>query len=125
MVQDLTTPQSQASSNRIADAQPVIAEATRRLVAEFKPEQMWLFGSYAWGEPTEDSDLDFVVVVQSSEESPLRRAQRAQMSVFDVSMAADIFVPTKPEFERFRHVKASLSYKIANEGRLLYGSGRD
>jgi predicted nucleotidyltransferase len=108
-----------------AAIQKTIEEATQRLVAEFQPEQVWLFGSHAWGEPNEDSDLDFVVVVTTSEDSPLRRAQRAQMSVFDIPMAADIMVPTKTEFERFRHVRSSLSYKIVHDGRLLYGSGHD
>ncbi|MFN0077790.1 MAG: nucleotidyltransferase domain-containing protein [Prosthecobacter sp.] len=122
----VTATDSTVTANSLREkAQPAIAEATRRLVEEFHPEQVWLFGSYAWGEPTPDSDLDFAVVVPASEETPLRRAQRAQMSVFDIPMAADILVPTKPEFERFRHVKASLGYKIVHEGRLLYGSGHD
>ena len=27
----------------------MLSEVTRRLAEEFKPEQVWLFGSYAWG----------------------------------------------------------------------------
>jgi hypothetical protein len=37
-------------------------------------------------------------------------------------MGADIMVPTRPEFERFQGVKSSLTHKIINEGRLVYGS---
>ena len=107
------------------EVQATIDAAVDRLVAEFHPEQIWLFGSYAWGGPTADSDLDFVVVVSESDESYLRRAQRAQMCMFGIPMGADIMVPTKLEFERFQNVKSSLTHKIINEGRLLYGSGND
>jgi predicted nucleotidyltransferase len=36
----------------------LLEEMTRRLVAELQPERIILFGSYAWGAPTEDSDVD-------------------------------------------------------------------
>ncbi len=99
----------------------IIDAAVQRLVTEFRPEQIWLFGSHAWGEPIADSDLDLVVVVSASDESALRRAQRAQMTIYGLPLAMDIMVPTLSEFERFRDVRTSLSHKIVTEGRLLYG----
>ena len=105
--------------------QAVIDAAVERLVAEFHPEQIWLFGSYAWGEPTADSDLDFVVVVSASEESYLGRAQRAQGCLWGIPIGIDVLVPTQKDFKRVSHLKGSLTYKIINEGRLLYGSGAD
>jgi uncharacterized protein len=39
----------------------LIIAATQRLVAEFQPEQIWLFGSHASGTPTEVSDVDLMV----------------------------------------------------------------
>jgi hypothetical protein len=36
----------------------LLNETTSRLVAEFRPEKVILFGSHAWGEPGEDSDVD-------------------------------------------------------------------
>ena len=107
------------------EVQATIDTAVERLVAEFHPEQIWLFGSYAWGEPRSESDLDFVVVVPESDESPLARAQRAQSRLWGIPIAMDVVVPTKKDFERVRHLKGSLTYKIVNEGRLLYGSGAD
>ena len=116
----LDTPARRAITPKV---QAAIDAAVERLVAEFHPEQIWLFGSYAWGEPRTECDLDLVVVVRESAESYLRRAQKAQMCVYGISMGADIMVPTRAEFERFQTVKSSLTYKIINEGRLLYGSG--
>lgn len=118
----LDTPARRAITPKV---QAVIDSAVERLVAEFHPEQIWLFGSYAWGEPRTESDLDFVVVVPESEESYLRRAQRAQGCLWGIPIGIDVLVPTKKDFERVSHLKGSLTYKIINEGRLLYGSGAD
>ena len=107
------------------EVQAAIDTAVERLVAEFQPEQIWLFGSYAWGEPRSESDLDFVMVVPKSDQSPLGRAQRAHACLWGIPMAIDIVVPTKADFDRVRHLKGSLTYKIVTEGRLLYGSGAD
>jgi predicted nucleotidyltransferase len=61
-------------------SQDLLSEVTSRLAAEFQPEQMWLFGSHAWGRPDEGSDIDLLVVVRDSDEPPVRRAQRAHRS---------------------------------------------
>lgn len=118
----VTTSDSSVTANSLREkAQPVIAEATRRLVAEFQPEQVWLFGSYAWGEPTEDSDLDLVVVVPSSQERSLERVRRANRILRGLGMPKDVLVHTRSEFETYQDVVSSLTYKIMHEGRLLYG----
>ena len=51
-----------------------LTEITRRLVATYQPEQVVLFGSHAWGEPEEDSDVDLLVVLSESDEPAYRRA---------------------------------------------------
>ncbi len=114
----LDTPARRAITPKL---QAVIDSAVERLVAEFHPEQVWLFGSYAWGEPTPDSDLDFLVVVSESDQSPLKRAQRAHHCLGDLEMSKDVLVKTRADFDRFRDVRPSLTYKIVNEGRLLHG----
>jgi predicted nucleotidyltransferase len=101
--------------------QKTIEEATQRLVAEFQPEQVWLFGSYAWGEPNKDSDLDLLVVVPESKERPLSLMQRASWCLRGLGMASDVLVKTKPEFDRVRTLSPTLTHKIVAEGRLLYG----
>ena len=96
-------------------------EIIRRLVDEFHPETIYLFGSYAWGQPTEDSDMDFMVIVPESEENPIQRAVRAQRSLKGVRAAVDVLVKTPQEFQRYAAVKASLEAQILREGKLLYG----
>ena len=41
------------------------------LVEEFRPEKVILFGSYAYGQPDEDSDVD-LLVIKSLDRSPVK-----------------------------------------------------
>ncbi len=99
----------------------VLDEMVRRLVAEFQPEQIILFGSRAWGEADEDSDVDLLVIVSESDERPTKRAVRAHRCLGGLEVPTDILVKTRPEAERFRHVRSSLEHKIFEEGKVLYG----
>jgi predicted nucleotidyltransferase len=101
--------------------QDILDEMVRRLVAEFQPEQIILFGSRAWGEPNDDSDVDLYVIVSESDERPIKRMQRAHHCLGDVGVSKDILVKTRAEADRYRHVRASLEYKVFHEGRVLYG----
>lgn len=101
--------------------QDLLTEATRRLTVEFSPEQVWLFGSHAWGVPDEGSDLDLMVVVWESDEAPARRAQRAHRCLQGLEVAKDVIVKTRAEVERFRNVRSSLVAEVLERGRLLYG----
>jgi predicted nucleotidyltransferase len=55
----------------------LLEEMTRCLVAEFQPESVILFGSYAWGAPIEDSDVDLLVIMSTNHIPSTERAARA------------------------------------------------
>ena len=99
----------------------LLQEMTRRLVAEFQPEQVILFGSHAWGTPHEDSDVDLLVIVSQSDEKPIERAVRAHRCLSSLNVPKDILVKTRAEVERFRRVYASLECEILERGKVLYG----
>ena len=42
-------------------SQEQIEEIIKRIASNYKPEKIILFGSYAYGTATEDSDLDLLV----------------------------------------------------------------
>jgi len=102
-------------------SQELLNKVTERLAAEFQPEQVWLFGSHAWGQPDEGSDLDLLVIVPQSHETPVRRAQRAHRCLRGLGIAKDILVKTRAEIERFRNVRSSIEAEILEHGRLIYG----
>ncbi len=99
----------------------LLDKAVERLKVEFQPDAIYLFGSHAWGTPTEDSDVDLMVIVPSSDERPIRRMQRAQRCLRGIGFAKDVLVNTRSEFDRYRHLNASLSHRISEQGRKLYG----
>ena len=94
---------------------------TQRLVAEFQPDQVWLYGSHAWGQPHEDSDVDLLVVVPHSDETPIRRSQRAHRCLRGLRMPKDVLVETRQEVDRVKELKTSLENTILSRGRRLYG----
>jgi uncharacterized protein len=101
--------------------QSILDEMVSRLVAEFRPEQIILFGSHAWGEPSDDSDVDLYVIVPETDEKPIKRMQRAHHCLRGVGVSKDVLVQTRAEADRYRHVPASLEYRLFHEGRVLYG----
>lgn len=101
--------------------QDLAARAVHLLVREFAPEEIWLFGSQARGTPDESSDLDLLVIVSGSEETPVKRAQRAHACLRGLGIAKDVLVKTRAEVERFRPVVSSLVSEILTHGRKLHG----
>ena len=99
----------------------LLETATQRLVAEFQPEQIWLFGSHAWGDPHDNSDVDLFVVLRDSDETPIRRAQRAHRCLRGLRMPKDVIVPTRAQVDRYKHLRASLFHQVLHQGRKLYG----
>ena len=98
----------------------ILETMTQRLVEEFDPEQVFLFGSHAWGMPDDDSDVDLLVVVAETGETPSRRAQRAHRCLGGLGVPKDVLVHTRREVDRAMQVRTSLIRQIIENGRLLY-----
>ena len=98
-----------------------LEKAVERLKSEFQPEQIWLFGSHAWGTPNDDSDVDFMVIVSQSAERAIQRMQRAHRCLRGIGFSKDVLVPTRAEVDRYKHLRASLFHQVFAKGRKLYG----
>lgn len=94
---------------------------TQRLVTNLNPEQIILFGSYAYGEPTEDSDIDLLVIVAQSDEPRYRRSRQAYRVLRGIGISKDILVMTRAEVERKANVPSSLISQVLSQGKVLYG----
>jgi predicted nucleotidyltransferase len=101
--------------------QGILEEAVERLKIEFQPEEIYLFGSHAWGAPTEDSDVDLMVIVPDSDERSIKRMQRAHRCLTGMGFAKDVLVPTRAQVDRYKHLRASLFHQVLAHGRKLYG----
>ena len=77
-----------------------INEIKDKIVREYKPEKIILFGSWAWGEPHADSDFDLLVIKNSNSTQPRVEREReldAILSPRDVAL--DILVYSSLELE--------------------------
>jgi predicted nucleotidyltransferase len=99
----------------------LLDDITQRLVSALNPEQVILFGSYAYGEPTEDSDIDLLVIISDSDEPRYRRARQAYKALHGISIPKDILVMTRAEVERKATVASSLVSQALSQGKILYG----
>ena len=98
----------------------IIDEVKRRLIEVYDPVEIYLFGSYAWGTPTKDSDLDLLIVVDKSDEKSYSRVRPGHRALFGLDISKDIIVYTKDEFEKRSKDITTLCYKIKNDGKLVY-----
>lgn len=98
----------------------IIETVKERLIKTYNPKEIYLFGSFAWGKPDEQSDLDLLIVVDRSDEKPYKRAVRGIESLTGLKIAKDIIVYTKEEFERLCNDISTLCYKVRKEGIKLY-----
>ncbi|MFA6047919.1 MAG: nucleotidyltransferase domain-containing protein [Parcubacteria group bacterium] len=101
-----------------------IPEIKERIVKEIDPEKIILFGSYAWGNPTEDSDVDLFVVKKSSEKR-LERQRKLRKILFDSISgnfpAMDILVYTPEETEKSVNEHKNLFIEdILRHGKTIY-----
>ena len=98
----------------------IIEEVKKRLVEVYDPIAIYVFGSYAWGCPTEDSDLDLLVVVDKSDEKTYKRPIAGHRALLGLNISKDLIVKTKEEFEEASGKITTLIYKIKNDGELIY-----
>lgn len=96
-----------------------IEEFGRRIGHEFGAQKVLLFGSYARGMVTEDSDIDLLVVAETSL-SPLKRYGAVRRLLADVPSSFDIIVKTPEEYVRWRSVVNNIVYFADKYGKVLY-----
>jgi predicted nucleotidyltransferase len=98
-----------------------LEEIVRRLVAAYRPEQVFLFGPRARGEPGPDSDYDLLLVVPDDSTSDRASSRLAYRALRGTGVAADVVVWRRTAFDSRAHVRSSLPYQALHEGVALYG----
>jgi predicted nucleotidyltransferase len=97
-----------------------ITEISERIARTFQPDQIILFGSYAYGTPRADSDVDLLVVMPF-EGHPAYKAIEILERV-DPPFAVDLLVRTPEELQRRLALNDFFLHDIVTKGRLLYES---
>jgi uncharacterized protein len=103
---------------------PPVAEtlprAIERIVSELKPEKIILFGSYAYGNPTPDSDVDLLVIMKTRAKE-IDRYVAVSNLLYPRQFPVDILVKTPREMEAEARKKGNFFMReILKRGKVLY-----
>jgi len=100
--------------------QEQIDEIKRRIVENIKPEKIILFGSYAEGNPKEESDLD-LLIVKDSYIPRYKRGREVRKYLRGLKVSIDLIVYTKDEIQKWSNVKTAFITTVMEKGKVLYG----
>lgn len=96
-----------------------IQRMVRRIVRDFAPDKVILFGSHARGKAGPDSDVDLLIVM------PIEGSKRAKQleirtALRDVHVPKDIIVSRPDEFSWRKDTVGTIEYPATREGEILY-----
>jgi uncharacterized protein len=100
-----------------------ITEIVAKIASGYNPEKIILFGSYACGNPNEDSDLDLFVIKDSDLPRPQRTAQVRKL-LYGAMIPIDLIVFTPKEILESKDNQSSFVHQVLNTGRTLYERNR-
>ena len=97
-----------------------IQEIVQKIIKKYQPEKIILFGSWAWGTPHEDSDIDLLVIKETHKSRIERQREVKDMIIFS-QMPVDVLVHTPSELEESINKKRNLFLEdIVHNGKVLY-----
>ena len=87
-------------------------------------EAIYLFGSYAYGTPSKDSDLDLYIVIPDDSIRPLDAAQSINIAIFKLQKKpVDILVGRASDFQQ-RKLLPTIERTVARDGVMLHGQNQ-
>ena len=97
-----------------------IKEVIDRIVKNINPEKIILFGSYASGNPGEDSDLD-ILVIKEMKMPRYKRSREVKKYLRGMKIPIDVIVYTKKEIKEWEGTKTAFISQAIKQGKVLYG----
>ena len=96
----------------------------KRLVSLFGPTKIVIFGSYATGHATAQSDVDILMLVADDKLSDRDSVLKGRLAIREVlrgkNLPFDFIVETDEAFNRYKDMKGSIQYEIDRQGLVLY-----
>ena len=84
--------------------------------------EAYLFGSYAYGQPNQDSDFDIYLVADSIDGNHHEKLVAIYGAIHGVAgKPTDVLLNTKENFDYRKGNTGTLEYKVVKDGVKLYG----
>ena len=99
-----------------------IEDIVQRIVAGYAPHKIILFGSYAYGEPDEASDID-LLIVKDTDKRPIERWMEVKRLLRDRNrrVAVSPLIYTRQEIEHRLAIRDFFIQEVLEKGEVLYG----
>ena len=111
-------------NHRVLDGH-AIEKIRRCLVDILNPVRVVIFGSYAKGEATKDSDVDIMVVVQDDVKLDIDAKTKARIALrkalAGTGLAFDLVIDRQSDFHQWKSRFGSLEYSVEQQGLVLHG----
>ena len=101
-----------------ANRRAQIKNICRRIAEEFQPEKIILFGSYAYGKPRPDSDVD-ILVIMAFDGGYFHQAAKIRQRL-DSPVPMDLLVRTPEQIQYRLEIGDSFIQEILEQGRVMY-----
>lgn len=90
----------------------------KEIAKKYRPERIYLFGSFAWGKPNKDSDVDLLIVKKTKKNFFQRNLEVRK--IIDGVIPVDILVRTPREVEKRLNLGDFFYQDIVEKGKCLY-----
>jgi predicted nucleotidyltransferase len=97
----------------------LVEEIVRRIVETLSPHKIVLFGSQAWGDARPESNIDLLVIADSTQPR-YRRSAPLYGALSDILMPMDIPVYSPEEVQEWSEVRQAFVTTAVREGKVLY-----
>ncbi|TSC90732.1 MAG: DNA polymerase beta domain-containing protein [Candidatus Berkelbacteria bacterium Licking1014_96] len=101
------------------EKQQKIREIVTKIAKAYQPEKIILFGSYAWGRPNQDSDLDFFIIKKTDEPTP-KRIEDVDKIFLRREFPMDFLVYTPEQVVKREKMNDRFVINIIENGKTLY-----
>ena len=96
-----------------------IRQMVNRIIKQFHPEKIILFGSHARGDAGPDSDVDLLVVMPV-DGSKREKQLDLRMALHDIRMPVDVIVTRPEDFAWRKDVVGTIEWPATRAGKVLY-----
>ncbi|MCK5217625.1 MAG: nucleotidyltransferase domain-containing protein [Methanosarcinales archaeon] len=102
-------------------SEKTIQEAVELLRKAANPVRIILFGSYARGDITEESDLDFLVIEKKLKARRMETV-RLRDALSPLRIPVDVLVISEKTYQEWKDLPGTVIYEAGLEGRIVYGT---